>query len=271
MVGACILTSSRGMKTVAPDSAMLGGSFAGRSGAAEAGEFGFAGVDFGSPALGFASAEPEMGRATVELGSAALEIGLAPPEIVSAPWELARAALEVDGAAIEMGCAPVGVGCAPVEMGVAAAAVAFSAAAAGAAAVPGAVPAGTGAVPAGAAGLPAASVSWGAASLPSAGLSALDLRNQSSMAGAEVAVLPQPITLPLGEGIRAGAAEGGGAPSDPRRTDALPRPAGEGRGEGEGVDCRGASEEKSETPHVVTYGGQKASLVPHESGGLEPA
>ena len=41
-------------------------------------------------------------------------------------------------------------------------------------------------------------------------------------------------TRPTCVGLRA-AAEAGGAPSDPRRTDALPRPAGEGQGEGEDV------------------------------------
>ena len=67
------------------------------------------------------------------------------------------------------------------------------------------------------------------------------------------------------------AAKTGGAPSDTRRTDALPRPAGEGRGEGEDMECRVSSEERSEPPHVASYEGQKESFVPHDSGDLEPA
>ena len=67
MVGAWSLTSSRGMKTVAPESAMFGGSLAGRSGALEA-----AGVEVSSLGLAFSDAE-ECDEGVFPVVSCALE------------------------------------------------------------------------------------------------------------------------------------------------------------------------------------------------------
>ena len=88
-----------------------------------------------------------------------------------------------------------------------------------------------------------------------------------------VAVVERPTgalgqTRPTCVGLRA-AAEAGGAPSDPRRTDALPRPAGEGRGEGEGVDTsspierRIYSDEAKDSPLPCEMRGHFLAQRPH--------
>ena len=78
MVGAWSLCSSRGMKTVAPESAMLGGSLAGRSGAREAAGAGVSGLGFDVSAAG------EWAEGVFPVVSAALEAISGVGEVVSA-------------------------------------------------------------------------------------------------------------------------------------------------------------------------------------------
>ncbi len=209
MVGAWSLTSSRGMKMVAPESAMFGGSLAGRSGAAEVAElplgtvgfvFGMAGDAF--EPLGFSPETVGNLFTAVEEAFAAEEFAIA---VVGKAFEAGgKGFAAVDKAFAPVGWAPAAAvdGLPTVEYTSPAVAIVFSPVSCltfcatcpiwcasdacpvgpfGTLAIPDGFSAGADAFPAAAGGLATASDGLGAAPLPSSGLSALDLRNQSSM------------------------------------------------------------------------------------------
>ena len=188
MVGAWILTSSRGMKTVTPESAMFGGSLAGRSGALEA-----AWVEVSSLGLAFSDAE-ECDEGVFPVVSCALETISGVTKGVSGVVEAISAAEDALTTAEDASLAPEDASLAPegakfpaadasptVEEAFPTAADAMLAAEDGWLGSEADSVAAEGGLDAAVVGWAAGSDGWGAAPWPSAGLSALDLRNQSSM------------------------------------------------------------------------------------------
>ena len=225
MVGAWSLTSSRGIKMVAPESAMFGGSLAGRSGAAEVAElplgtvgfvFGMAGDAF--EPLGFSPETVGNLFTAVEEAFAAKEFAIAVVGKALGAGGKVFAAVDKAFAAVDKAFAPVGWapaaavdGLPTVEYTSPAVAIVFSPVSCltfcatcpiwcasdacpvgpfGTLAIPDGFSAGADAFPAAAGGLATASDGLGAAPLPSSGLSALDLRNQSSMSAGGGRKLP---------------------------------------------------------------------------------
>ena len=173
MVGGWSFMSSRGMWTGAADSAMLGESLAERSGAAEAG-----GIAFAEP--GFASAAIE--TTSDCLGTASAGLGTA-----------ADAAADAVSTAAEGKFSPAAAFPTAADAKIPAADASFAA---------------DDGLSAAAAGGPAASGTLGTASLPSAGLSALDLRHQSNMAGTGGVVPTQADRTPAANPLSPGGGEG---------------------------------------------------------------